>query len=511
MPASLSYPGVYIEEVPSSVKTITGTSTSITAFIGRCLKGPVNQPTTVTSFADYERIFGGLWLDNPLGYAIRDFYLNGGSQAIIVRAINDAITANLELDVSHGESTAKLKLKAANQGAWANNYKVSVTKVADNIAQTIAPTFGVAETDLFNLTITNSVTGETEQFNNLTLVPSVNQIDRVLQQSSMVAVVDGALPEGVLALVENVPFVGGADGEQLTGVEFVGSEAAKTGLNALYATHFNLLCLPGASDLDYDDCKAVITAAAKYCEDNKAFLIVDPPIAWKNIENAVTGMKTPISTSANAALFFPRVKLADPLRNNQLAEFNPCGMIAGSIARIDGQRGIWKAPAGIEAGLAGVSQLSVALTDADNGRVNSLGLNCLRNMPAAGPVIWGARTLQGNDQLASQWKYIPVRRMALYIETSLYNGLQWVVFEPNSESLWRQITLNVDSFMSNLFRQGAFKGTSKQDAYFVSCDSTTTTPYDIDTGVVNIAVGFAPLKPAEFVVLKLQQLTSQQQ
>jgi phage tail sheath protein FI len=197
------------------------------------------------------------------------------------------------------------------------------------------------------------------------------------------------------------------------------------------------------------------------------------------------------------------------LCENQIEVFAPCGAVAGVMARTDAQRGVWKAPAGQEASLIGVPQLSVSLTDDENGELNPLGVNCLRAFPIIGRVVWGARTLEGADQLASEWKYIPVRRTALYIEESLYRGTKWVVFEPNDEPLWAQIRLNVGSFMHDLFRQGAFQGKTPREAYLVKCDKETTTQSDIDHGIVNIVVGFAPLKPAEFVILKIQQLAGQ--
>jgi Bacteriophage tail sheath protein len=197
---------------------------------------------------------------------------------------------------------------------------------------------------------------------------------------------------------------------------------------------------------------------------------------------------------------------ADPLLNNAIADFVPCGAVAGIFARTDAQRGVWKAPAGTEATLNNVPQLGLPMTDLENGLLNPLGINCLRTLPAAGRVVWGARTLQGDDRLASQWKYVPIRRTALYIEESLYRGTQWVVFEPNDEPLWAQIRLNIGAFMQTLFRQGAFQGATPKDAYLVKCDRETTTPTDQNNGIVNIVVGFAPLKPAEFVIIKIQQL-----
>jgi phage tail sheath protein FI len=170
---------------------------------------------------------------------------------------------------------------------------------------------------------------------------------------------------------------------------------------------------------------------------------------------------------------------------------------------------VWKAPAGVEATLSGVQGMVYQLTDAENGALNPLGLNCLRTFPIYGPISWGARTLVGSDAEGNEWKYVPVRRFALFLEESLFRGTKWVVFEPNDEPLWAQIRLNIGAFMQSLFRQGAFQGTTPRDAYFVKCDKETTTQNDIDHGIVNILVGFAPLKPAEFVVIQIQQLAGQ--
>jgi phage tail sheath protein FI len=257
----------------------------------------------------------------------------------------------------------------------------------------------------------------------------------------------------------------------------------------------------------------VLAAADAYCRRRRAVLLVDPPGSWTNKNTArnefvaTTGVIG--SPSRNAALFFPRLRQPNPLRDNQIEEFVPCGAVAGIFSRIDSTRGVWKAPAGQEANLVGVPALSVSLTDDENGELNPLGLNCLRSFPVIGRVVWGARTLDGADRLASEWKYIPVRRTALFIEESLYRGTQWVVFEPNDEPLWAQIRLNVGAFMQNLFRQGAFQGRTPREAYFVKCDKETTTQNDINLGIVNILVGFAPLKPAEFVIIKIQQMAGQ--
>jgi phage tail sheath protein FI len=215
------------------------------------------------------------------------------------------------------------------------------------------------------------------------------------------------------------------------------------------------------------------------------------------------------AVSSNSAYYFPWVEAPDPLFGNRTTLFPPCGFVAGIYACTDASRGVWKAPARIDASLTGVSGLQYNLTDLENGNLNIQAINCLRQFKVYGDVVWGARTLQGNDQAGSQWKYIPIRRLALFLETSLYDGTQWVVFEPNDEPLWGQIRLNVGTFMQGLFLQGAFQGSTPQQAYFVKCDSENNPQSSIDQGIVNILVGFAPLFPAEFVVIQIQQIAGQ--
>jgi phage tail sheath protein FI len=263
----------------------------------------------------------------------------------------------------------------------------------------------------------------------------------------------------------------------------------------------NLVCVPALP-------AANLQAAIDFCEDSYAFLIVDPPEDATTKESAVALLGGAVPASTNAALYWPRVTVSDPAAEGRPRNIGPSGAIAGAIARTDATRGVWKAPAGIEATLGGV-QLAVPVTDADSQVLNPVGINVLRTMPVIGNVVWGARTLFGADVRGSEWKYIPVRRTALFIEQSLNAGLKWVVFEPNDEPLWSQIRLNVGSFMQDLFRRGAFQGTTPRDAYFVRCDKNTTTQSDIDKGIVNILVGFAPLKPAEFVVIQIQQMAGQ--
>lgn len=302
--------------------------------------------------------------------------------------------------------------------------------------------------------------------------------------------------------------------------DLIGNPASFTGIYALDKVDlFNLLSIPDATralpsdpfKLDSNvDPNVIYAAAITYCQSRRAFLLIDPPPSVKDVDTATDWKSSGLKVhDENAAAYFPRLRLADTLNNSQMRTFAPSGVVAGLYSRIDSSRGVWKAPAGTEATLTGVMGMVYKLTDPENGALNPLGLNCFRIFPIYGSVAWGARTLVGSDAEASEWKYIPVRRMALFLEESLYRGLKWAVFEPNDEPLWAQIRLNVGAFMQSLFRQGAFQGTTPAQAYFVKCDKTTTTQTDIDSGIVNIVVGFAPLKPAEFVVIKIQQIAGQ--
>jgi len=640
MPVAPTYPGVYVEEIPSGVRTITGVSTSVTAFIGYFSRGPMDEAVQIFSFGDFERRFGGLRTDSEASYAIQQFFLNGGTEAWVVRTANGATAAAIELQDSADSGTSLLLVTASSEGAWGDNLRVDVDY------NTVSPT------TTFNLTI--SEVGEvggrqqvinSEVFRNLVIdAMSANHVVDVVNDGSQLielaiigtpaatdrpaqtGTVSGALPAlntlaaGVIDVQLNgaaagqisvdpttittptslgnafqsalrtadsalsratVEVVGspateqylrvragtanaadiltfaddtgtlaadlgldqagrsnvqqyalgaaaaagaqalpggsqqaGSDGSLPGATELIGSEAQKTGMHALADVDiFNILCIPDTVRLADTAAAQVSTAAISFCEAERAFYILDVPHA-DSVRDDIDEIKQWLDDNAslrhqNVALYYPRPEIPDVLKGARLRLVAPSGTMAGNYARTDSARGIWKAPAGIEATLRGVQRLEYKLTDPENGTLNPLAINCLRSFPVYGNISWGARTLVGSDQQASEWKYVPVRRTALFLEESLYRGLHWVVFEPNDESLWAQIRLNVGAFMQNLFRQGAFQGSSPREAYFVKCDSETTTQNDINLGIVNIVVGFAPLKPAEFVIIKLQQIAGQ--
>lgn len=758
MTAQLSYPGVYVSEISSGVRTISGVATSIAAFVGAAPRGPINKAVRLTSFADYERRFGGLAADSEMGYAVRQFFQNGGTDAYVVRVVKSATRA--EKTLVNGAAANVLKLEALDAGSAGNGIEVRVDhqtsnpgssfnltliRLADGASesypnaslnsadlrylldmvngssQLVSASRLVSPADLAALAAGTSVSGTLAdvatlldanhnelriscnglpplkvviavpadigggtpsqrldalctaieanvvaqansqlaysnfkcerpagtqtilmtsgsggefssvrvlpgQKNNCTTVLKLgsdagglevdavaairpkpqpdparltsdtfgaNDLDALpdathtsvrlsldgfgpdlisigdgaavganlaakladvaarLQQAVRAAkpsnpayrdftvTVDGSklvlaggtqggastiavtaapvnsiaanlhlLAGAVTTQPVNVTLQGGNEvpyGDADLYTAFIGDRAARSGIYALEgADLFNILCLPGVTDA------GVLADATAYCEERRAFFIVDAPPAATSPElmaSAVSG--TALPKSDHAAVYYPWLYIADPLRNGKLRLTAPCGTVAGLFARTDGDRGVWKAPAGTEASLVGVQQLNHLLTDLENGQLNPLGVNCLRALPVYGAVCWGARTLRGADQMTSEYKYVPVRRLALFLEESLYRGTQWVVFEPNDEPLWAQIRLNLGAFMNGLFRQGAYQGRTPREAYLVKCDRETTTQDDINRGIVNILVGFAPLKPAEFVVIRIQQLAGQ--
>ena len=624
MPVALNYPGVYIEEVSSGVRTITGVATAIAAFVGFTRKGMPDKAVTLTSFGDFERAYGGLDRDSPVSYAVRQFFANGGTQAIIVRVATGFASAAWVLQSS--TPAAVINVTVASPGAWGNDLRITVDRagarnpdaefnlvvsqlqadgvtlvpvethrnlnmnsassqyvesVVNNASSLVQvarqgglmfnqPGFAVSTAVVFPLTATDlvisGVANGSTPFrltlagappNNIAnLVSAVNtaigaaglnavllasdsdadggggnghlKLSSLVNGESSSVVVGGGAFGGLSgsihlgaanggreftgnaqhrpANVSNmVPPTKGIDGSRGGPAEIVGSPSLKTGMYALLDVDlFNILSIPETFDLTDLQAGAVIPAAVDLCEKRRAFYIVDAP-SGKNLGNIATWANG-ATQSRNAAVYFPAVRLADPLDELRPRAMAPSGTLAGVYARTDSNRGVWKAPAGTDATLNGVLDLALPINDNENGLINPKGVNALRSFPAYGRVAWGARTLKGSDAQADEYKYLPVRRLALFLEESLYRGTQWVVFEPNDEPLWAQIRLNIGSFMQGLFRQGAFQGRTPKEAYFVKCDRETTTQNDINHGIVNILVGFAPLKPAEFVVLKLQQI-----
>lgn len=292
-----------------------------------------------------------------------------------------------------------------------------------------------------------------------------------------------------------------AAGSKTPGIaELIGSARHKTGLHALSRLEsFDLLAIPRTSLLGDVEAGRVINLAAGICENRRAFYIVDPPrnATAKSLAVWIKGIRN----SPNAVVYFPNVRVGDPSRRSRYVIVPPSGAVAGVFARFETTHGVWKSPAGPEAVVRGADGPAQNLTNADISMLNPLGINCIRSIPSAGIVLWGARTLSQD----TEWKYISIRRLTIFIEASVDEGTEWAVFEPNGEPAWAKARSEVGAFMDDLFRKGAFQGASADKAYFVKCDSETNTPADIANGVFNIVVGFAPLRPAEFVIVRIQK------
>jgi phage tail sheath protein FI len=295
--------------------------------------------------------------------------------------------------------------------------------------------------------------------------------------------------------------------------EYIDQFAADTPLDKVDI--FNLLIMPGVAD------NAVLSSALPFVEKKRAFMIMDSPA--NATADGLGAQQLPtiqqvldlgiIPRTDHGALYFPYLSAVDELTGNIL-RLPPSGYVAGMYAQTDNNRGVWKAPAGLETILTDTTGvvLDGRLTDARAGVLNLENVNAIRTFPGSGTVIFGARTfIPPTGGAFDQWKYVPVRRMALFLEQTLYRNLGWVVFEPNDEPLWIAIRHSIEAFMLSLFRQGAFQGSTPDQAFQVKCDSSTTTQTDIDNGIVNILVAFAPLKPAEFVVIQIAQLAGQVQ
>ncbi|MCA9635693.1 MAG: phage tail sheath subtilisin-like domain-containing protein [Myxococcales bacterium] len=639
----VTYPGVYIQELSSGVRTIATVATSIAAFVDYFAEGPMNEAVRIQGMGDFERIFGGLNASSAASYGIAQFFQNGGGDAYVVRVAASDIThplAKASVGLREAGGTLVASLTAVNEGAWGNRVRANVEPNADgsfnlqvirydgtsgtaraiaadapflsltmssggryfkdvidegsalvrathqgsattipaasgtlgaqadaNLFDSASPTLPASGT-AFTITLNDGVTS-TDYATTLTYTSApttLKELRRVLERAiqgakdsdgNQPATLAGAsatligdrylvrlrrgatgykpemratfssgvtplgLVTGAYANVQEYVLGGatvaaqaagttGADGLVPGADEIIGNRGDKTGIYALVDVDlFNILCIPRAvaSDVSSSETTAIYGAALTFCEEERAFLLIDIPESKDSVDEVLDWVDDNADfKSKSSAVYFPRVMVPDPLLEYRPRALANSGTVAGIFARTDATRGVWKAPAGLDTRLRGVSDLACTLTDEQNGILNPVAINCLRTFPIHGTVVWGARTLDGADAMASEWKYVPIRRLTLMLEESLYRGTKWVVFEPNDEALWAKIRQNVRTFMLGLYRQGAFQGSSPDDAFFVKCDGETTTAGDRNRGIVNITVGFAPLKPAEFVVISIQQI-----
>jgi phage tail sheath protein FI len=638
MPSYL-HPGVYIEEIPSGAKPIEGVGTSTAAFVGYTTKGPMSEPIRITRWDAYDDQFGGLRdtgmasQGDPMGFAVYNFFLNGGTTAYVVRITQEGSADAAEGFLINPENANQIiEFTAVNPGEWGNELEVrfalkddSTTRftlrigvlddegefseierftdltVADDSAadfieskvndasnlvavevKDVTPYLlglsvsqdldGVADFSVLNsktMTVTvdgtaRGVTFAADDFDNASTLDDVATRVQELVRGSVVANAAVAaftcetdenqlvLTSGTRLTTSAVVVTGPGDatdastdlllGSANDGIERTGEESLNLLLSgvdgevsleggtngsmpdkAAYDSVFsafekyrdiNIICLPDQTWGTAAE-QAILDAAVAHAEKMKSrMVIIDPPVGTElTTEKSVTDLG--FKPKTYSAVYYPWARVANPFYD---AESNPGvpttllvgpgAFAAGMWAKTDAQRGVWKAPAGVETSLLGVSDLEYWVEDGEQDSLNPLGINCLRKMPGFGPVIWGTRTLA--TKANPEWRYVPVRRTAIMIEQSIHDGIQWAVFEPNDHRLWSSLRTNIGAFMDGLFRSGAFQGQKASDAYFVRCGLGDTMTQDhIDRGQVIVIVGFAPLKPAEFVIVRIQQKVGQ--
>ena len=505
------HPGVYIQEEPSGARPIEAASTSTACFVGTAARGRPDYPTFITNFEAFTNAFGDLTKASHMPLSVYQFFQNGGQRTYILRVL----PSSAELAVGTLAGDISIDIEAAGKGLWGNDIRVTVSLNqfggVPGLAGDTRPVlydwliearnadgeYTTAEA-FFSL----GVREDGDRFYATVLNRDSNYIRIALQP-------DGEYPEGnITSDSVSVDLAGGTDGTgQPTPTDY---ERALATLDRI--DDVSILAIPGASTGPTD--MAISLTGSMYASGRRDMIyVLDAPGSARDTRDAaaqIQDVKAFLADYANkesyTALYFPWVEVADPYSSIAGATryAPPSGFIAGLYARTDNTRGVWKAPAGTGATILGSVGLSVAVSDGDQDGLNPIGVNCIRQFASSGIVCWGARTLSTVSN--PEYRYVPVRRFALFLEKSLYRGTQWVVFEPNDEPLWAAVRFNLNAFMTSLFRQGALQGGKPDEAFLVKCDSANNIQATIDQGQLHILVAFAPLKPAEFVIIHIQQL-----
>lgn len=507
MPEYLS-PGVYVEEIEIGAKPIEGVSTSNAGFLGQTDRGPT-EVRLVTSFGEFQRLYGGYLGDSYMAYAVESFFRNGGQRCFIGRIVkNGAVKSSLTL--------APVKFTAIGEGISGDQIRVYLQNASlDPSTDTTTP----QRNDLFKLIIgywqDASIFQGTpvirdliskaltlEIYDNLSTdsnspsyyVSKVNKVSNLVQLEATAA----GRPTNT---TEFKPLAAGSDGTELRSNEFIGDTSVapdqRRGLAAFeQVDEINIVYVPDLHFLDDTNQAQLTDAIVSHCENLKdRFAILDIAQGESNI----TALRPP-KDSKYAAVYYPWLRSFDPLTNGQKL-FPPGGAAAGIYARSDQERGVHKAPANEV--VRGALDLEFKITKGEQDLLNPRGVNVIRSFPGRGIRVWGARTTS-SDPL---WKYINVRRLFLFLEESIDEGTQWVVFEPNNEKLWARVIQTITQFLTTVWRTGALMGLTQEEAFFVRCDRTTMTQDDIDNGRLICVIGVAPTKPAEFVIFRIAQFT----
>ena len=472
--------------------------TGVTAFVGRTLKGPVNLPVAIASFADFQQIFGGLWQPSTVSYAVEQFFENGGRDARVVRVVNGARPPTLTLRAGAHE----LKLIGLNPGSR-EYLRASVDY--DGI--------GAHESACFNLVVQrlratpSELIEDQEIFRRLSIDPEAERcVNEVLAESNLVRVL-GTLPSERPQRSErspHAPVVGyvdsnpdGDDGATLTDYDIIGSAIESTGLFALQSGDgFNLLCIPPL-DREQDVGMSTLMVAARFCRDRHAMLLVDPPTTWSSARAALEALRSWPFRSENAVMHFPRLMAFDRLRG-RIETFAAGGAVAGMIARVDESWPVWSAAQSEDAILRPGLRPATVVAESERVRLAQAGVNTLLSMRSVTTPGVTACTLAGGGGVSPDWQYLAARRLALFINASIERGTRWLAFEQNSAAAWERAQQQTLAFLEGLGREGAFAGSTPEESYFAICDERVNSRDSIAQGKVKLLFGFALTRPCDF-------------
>lgn len=510
-------PGVYVEEVPSSSATLSAGATAVAAFVGFTAKAPGDDPTDpdgvkprlVTNWAQFESLYGGFAPGAMLAHSVYGYFNNGGSLAYIVRIPHTA----------PADEPGTLALPAADRTLGP---AVEFTTVEPNapisISVTPEPPGADDEPPTFRIDVIEG--GKVaESFPSLTLTGGPQNVETVVNAGSakvkVATKIDvDALSADLASLQAGTFAIQPAPAAPISvgGRAFTGSETERTGINGLViADEVTMVMVPDLitaatrddGSIDLNLWKSVQLALINHCEGQaNRMAVLDAPPGMSPQQIKEWRSDTAMYDSAFAALYYPWIRVTNPAATNGDTEIlvPPSGHMAGIWSRNDDTRGVWKAPANEV--VRGALDVEVNITKAEQSLLNPIGINCIRPFGTRGIRVWGARTLSSN----TDWQYINVRRLFNMIETSIMNGTQYAVFEPNDQKLWEGLKRTVSSFLRGLWRDGALFGATAEQAFYVKCDSETNPPESIDQGRVVVEVGIAPVKPAEFVIFRVAQI-----
>ncbi len=503
-------PGVYVEEVESGSRPIEGVATAVAAFVGFARKGPFHKPTLVTNWTQFAENFGDFIDGSYLAHAVFGYFANGGSVAYVVRVGEEAHKNNAQAAlpaVENGKDASEaFRVVALDQGDGGNEIEVEIEKA----------THGSPD-DTFKLTVKKKDEPEpVEVFDDLTITSGVQNAVKVVNARSNVIQLETLEPEAPIATMPAfgpVTLAGGAapNGQPITKDEYVGDPAARTGFGGLAEIdEVTMVCVPdvmaayqyglknGTTTFTGEDLQVVQQAMIAHCEQmGDRVAIVDAPPGLK-VQDMLDWRAKGNYDSKYAALYWPWIKVSDPATGNNIL-VPPSGHMAGVWARSDATRGVHKAPANEV--VRGAIALETRITKGEHDLLNPEGINCIRELPGLGIRIWGARTISSDQS----WRYLNVRRLFNYIEESVLEGTQWVVFEPNDQDLWARVRRTITAFLLGVWRDGALFGATPEEAFYVKCDAENNPPDSVDAGRLICEIGIAPVKPAEFVVFRIAQ------